>query len=27
MAAMLGYRVGRMLHVICIDPKMKAYPH
>jgi hypothetical protein len=22
MAPMLGYRVGRMLHIICIDPKM-----
>jgi hypothetical protein len=27
MAPMLGYRVGRMLHIICIDPNFRAYQH
>jgi hypothetical protein len=27
MAPMLGYRSGRILHVICIDPKMEGYRH
>lgn len=26
-APMIGFRSGRILHVICIDPKFKAYTH
>ena len=27
MAPMIGYRSGRILHIICIDPNMRAYTH